>query len=136
MKNPQHNPWVRSLDMPPVFLQVELGNPRQQCRFFGICHVERIALQDILQFRPQNDKTALALVYWEVERLPWLFPYSGMTPLAATRFFGGDFFLVESDFFCRLAGTATGLEAIDVVIQAGQYPIERQINGVAVCFKK
>lgn len=134
MQIPFHNPLFQSAALCPVFLKVELGNPRQQCRFFGICNVQRIAPEDVAIFKPPNDKTALAVVKWNDGLSPWLFLHNGMTPIAKQRFFGTDTFLVETDFVCQLQVGISFADTQEIIIKAGYYPIEMSSEGVRVFF--
>ncbi len=134
MQTPLHKPWFRSVALCPIFLKVELGNPRQQCRFFGICNVQRIAPEDVAIFKPPNDKTALAVVKWNNVLSPWLFLHDGMTLVAKQRFFGADSFLVETDFVCQLRVGISFADTQEITIKAGYYPIELSPDGVRVYF--
>ncbi|NUQ26545.1 MAG: hypothetical protein HUU34_21580 [Saprospiraceae bacterium] len=134
MQTPLHKPWFRPITLCPIFLKVELGNPRQQCRFFGICNVQRIAPEDVAIFKPPNDMTVLAVVKRNNALSPWLFLYESMTSVAKHRFFGADTFLVETDFVCQLQVGISITDTKEIAIKAGYYPIEMSPDGVRVFF--
>ena len=118
-----------------AYVIITLGNPKQDCKFFGICKTEVYdAAEHDVEFQSLTNHClgqciAIDFLHKEIEIY---FPYNGMSAQVLERYFSGNFQIMSAFEFPKAICEAWNTPPFTIL--PGHYAITRELKGLSIHF--
>lgn len=128
-------PESHYVSLDDAYLIITLGNPKQHCKFFGICKTEVYdATKTKLDFQSLTSRClgqCIALDFFD-KKIEMYFPYTGLSAQVLSQHFAAPFQIMTAFEFPQSICEAWSIPPFTIL--AGRYPVIREAEGLSIHF--